>query len=219
MSQYFRTRGARPFPRLRRFIYWLPRIALLILVAWIAYHDWMRPGNGRQGAPGGGAQGEAFERAARVRVRVDPQTVWVDDGDTIRISWPGEPAERVRLLGIDAPEVANPRYPEHQEQPYGAEAKAFARKYILGAGRLELLRASRPDRYGRTLGYLFVDGVNYSVLAVANHMAESTIDRFGDNGFPEEAAQVREAARRAGPPPFESPVKFRDRTMGRKRAA
>jgi hypothetical protein len=50
-------------------------------------------------------------------------------------------------------------------------------------------------------------------------MAESTVDRFGDNGFPEEAEQVREAARRAGPPPFESPVKFRDRTMGRDRAA
>jgi micrococcal nuclease len=143
----------------------------------------------------------------------------VDDGDTIRISWPNAPAERVRVLGIDAPEVANPRYPEHQEQPYGAEAKAFARKYILGAGRLELLRAPKPDRYGRTLGYLFVNGVNYSVLAVANHMAESTVDRFGDNGFPEEAAQVREAARRAGPPPFESPYEFRNRTIGRKRAA
>jgi len=219
MSQYPESRGARSFPRLRRFIYWLPRIALLILIAWVAYYDWAHPGKGRRGAPRGRGQRGAVERRARVRVRVDPQTVWVDDGDTIQISWPDAPAERVRVLGIDAPEVANPRYPEHKAQPYGAEARAFARKYILGAGRLELLRAPKPDRYGRTLGYLFVDGVNYSVLAVANHMAESTVDRFGDNGFPEEAAQVREAARRAGPPPFESPVEFRDRTMGRKRAA
>jgi micrococcal nuclease len=158
-------------------------------------------------------------RQARVRVPVDPRTVWVDDGDTIRISWPDAPAERVRLLGIDAPEVANPRYPSHQEQPYGAEAKAFARRVILGARRLELVRAPKLDRFERTLGYLFVDGVNYSVLAVENHMAESTVDRFGDNGFPEEAVQVRKAARRAGPPPFESPAKFRDRTKGRKDAA
>ena len=218
MSHFFKARGPRPFPRLRGFIYWLPRIALLILIAWGAYYDWTNPGKGRRGRPGGGRGGEV-ERRTRVRVVVDPGTVWVDDGDTIRISWPDAPAERVRVLGIDAPEVANPRYPEHKEQPYGAEAKAFARKFILGAGRLELLRAPKPDRYGRTLGYLFVDGVNYSVLAVANHMAESTVDRFGDNGFPEEAAQVREAARRAGPPPFESPVEFRDRTMGRNRAA
>lgn len=219
MSRFSKRRGPGPFPQLRRLIYWLPRIALLILIAWVAYYDWAHPGKGRRGAPGGRGQGGAVERAARVRVVVDPETVWVDDGDTIRISWRDAPAERVRVLGIDAPEVANPRYPDHKEQRYGAEAKAFAKKYILGAGRLELLRAPRPDRYGRTLGYLFVDGVNYSVLAVANHMAESTVDRFGDNGFPEEAAQVREAARRAGPPPFESPVEFRDRTTGRKRAA
>ncbi|MDR3622193.1 MAG: thermonuclease family protein [Paludisphaera borealis] len=219
MSHSSKQRAPRPFPRLRRILYWLPRIVLLIAIASLVYYDRTHPGNGRRGGPERRGRGGEVGRLARVRVVVDPGTVWVDDGDTIRISWPDAPAERVRVLGIDAPEVANARYPDHKEQPYGAEAKAFARRVILGARRLELLRAPKPDRYDRTLGYLFVDGVNYSVLAVENHMAESTVDRFGDNGFPEEAAQVREAARRAGPPPFESPVQFRDRTTGRKRAA
>ena len=95
--------------------------------------------------------------------------------------------------------------PIPEDQPDGPESLAFARSRILGAGRLELVRASHRDRFRRTLGYLFVDGVNFSVLAIENHMAESTIDRFGDSGFPREAAEVREAAHGAGPPPSNPP--------------
>jgi micrococcal nuclease len=149
---------------------------------------------------------------AHVRVPVGPKDVWVDDGDTIKITWEDAPRETVRLLGIDAPEIRHSRNPGSLDQPYGRESLEFARRRILGAGRLELLRAQHTDRYRRTLGYVFVDGMNYSVLAIENHMAESTIDRFGDSGFPREAAEVAAAARRAGPIPFESPVKFRDRT-------
>jgi endonuclease YncB( thermonuclease family) len=136
-------------------------------------------------------------------------TVWVDDGDTIRISWLDGPRETVRILGIDAPEIRHQNNPIAEDQPYGQESLAFARRLIQGARRLELVRATHGDRFGRTLGYLFVDGANYSVLAIENHLAESTIDRFGNSGFPREAAEVRDAARRAGPPPFESPVRFR----------
>ncbi len=93
----------------------------------------------------------------------------------------------------------------------GASALEFARRKILGASRVELLRAAHRDRYLRTLGYVFVDGVNYSRLAIENHLAECTIDRFGDSGFPGEAAEVRAAELLAGPPPFESPVRFRER--------
>jgi len=185
------------------------RVALAILAAgFVVYREWHRGPVPRRG---GGAV-----REARVRVAVDPGSVWVDDGDTVRIRWPDAPAERVRILGIDAPEVANRRDPGRKAQEYGDAARDFARRAILGATRLELLRAPRPDRYGRTLGYLFLDGENYSVLAVEAHMAESTVGRFGDEGFPREAAEVQAAARRAGPPPFESPKAFRDREAARK---
>jgi len=151
-------------------------------------------------------------RPVGTRVLVDPATVWVDDGDTIRITWPNAPPETVRILGIDAPEIGHKSDPAAADQPYGREALAFARRHLLGASRLELLRAAHHDRFLRTLGYLFVDGLNYSTLAVENHLAECTIDRFGDSGFPREAAEVRAAERRAGPPPFESPARFRERT-------
>ena len=143
--------------------------------------------------------------------------VWVDDGDTIRITWPDAPPETVRILGIDAPSRARSD-PNTVDQPYGRESLEFARRQLLGASRLELMRAAHGDRFLRTLGYLFVDGVNYSRLAIENHMAESTIERFGDSGFPREAAEVRDAQYRAGPPPFESPVLFRQRTMPDKAA-
>ncbi|WP_165227706.1 thermonuclease family protein [Aquisphaera insulae] len=156
----------------------------------------------------------AASRPAHVRVVVDPARVWVDDGDTIRIDWPGEARETVRILGIDAPEIHHRSRPGVGDQPYGRDSLDFARRHLLGAKRLEMARASHPDRFQRTLAYLYADGVNYSVLAVENHMAESTIGRFGHNGFPEEAARVADAAARAGPPPFESPVKFRDRNFG-----
>ncbi|WP_165252483.1 thermonuclease family protein [Paludisphaera soli] len=205
----------RPFPTRpasawRRWSFRLRLILALAALAFLVHREWSRPAPAPRGRDG------RVARAAKVRVPVDPRHVWVDDGDTIRIRWPDAPAERVRVLGIDAPEVGNRRYPGRREQDYGEEAKAFARRLILGAGRLELLRAARPDRYGRTLGYLFVDGENYSVLAVEAHMAESTVGRFGDNGFPEEAARVEAAAREAGPPPFESPKDFRDRAAARK---
>ena len=200
----------RPRSRWRRWSFRVRLVLAVAFLAFLAYREWNRP------APGPAPRGRVEARRAHVRVPVDPRTVWVDDGDTIRISWPDEPAERVRMLGIDAPEVANRRHPDRQGQDYGEEAKAFARRVILGASRLELIRAARPDRYDRTLGYLFVDGRNYSVMAVENHMAESTVGRFGDNGFPDEAAEVEAAARRAGPPPFGSPKEFRDRAARRK---
>jgi len=150
-------------------------------------------------------------RPVGTRVVVDPARVWVDDGDTIRITWPDAPPETVRILGIDAPEIGHKNDPTAADQPYGRESLAFARQHLLVARRLELVRAAHPDRFLRTLGYLFVDGVNYSTLAVENHMAECTIEHYGDSGFPREAAEVRAAGRRAGPPPFESPARFRER--------
>jgi micrococcal nuclease len=200
----------------------LRRVVLLLILAAIvagAFHSRRGP---RLRFPR--AAPWATSRTVRVRpdgtrVPVDPAAIWVDDGDTIRITWPDGSREPVRILGIDAPEVRHKNDPTGEDQPGGPESLAFARSRILGASRIELVRATHRDRFGRTLGYLFLDGVNYSVLSIENHMAESTIDRFGDSGFPTEAAEVRQSARRAGPPPFESPVRFRDRMGASSRAS
>jgi endonuclease YncB( thermonuclease family) len=150
-------------------------------------------------------------RPSGTRVAVPPQLVTVDDGDTIQIRWPSGDLEIVRLLGIDTPET---RHVEHDipfAQPFGAEAEGFARGAFGAATQIELLRAKTLDPYDRTLGYAFVNGVNYSLLVVAARLAEESVTRYGDNGFPREAAEVLAAAKAAGPLPFEPPGAYRAR--------
>jgi len=79
------------------------------------------------------------------------------------------------------------------------------------ATQIELLRAAEKDPYGRTLGYLFLNGKNYSVLIVRARLAAESVSHYGDNGFPDEAQAVLEAARAAGPVPFEMPHEYRQR--------
>jgi micrococcal nuclease len=150
-------------------------------------------------------------RPAGQRVAVDPARVIPGDGDTVSILWSEDDRERVRILGIDTPETAHHAQGQHLDQPFGREAAAFVRGVLAVATEVELLRAAETDPYGRTLGYLFVNGRNYSVLAVEAGLAVETVSHYGDNGLPTEAAAVLAAAERAGPAPFEEPHRFRRR--------
>lgn len=145
------------------------------------------------------------------RVTVDPARVVVDDGDTVVIAWSATDHETVRILGIDTPETRHPEHDLPYAQPFGEEARAFARGAFATAGKIELMRAATLDPYGRTLGYVFLDGRNYSVLVVAARLAAESITAFGDNGFPREAADVLEAAKVQGPLAFEPPHVYRAR--------
>jgi len=150
-------------------------------------------------------------RPRATRVSVDPARVLVDDGDTMVVRWSGSDLETVRVLGIDAPET---RHVEHEipyAQPFGPEARAFAQGAFVTATTVELLRAQTLDPYGRTLGYFFLNGRNYSVLVVKARLAAESVSFYGDNGLPREAAEVLAAAKSAGPLPFEPPHAFRAR--------
>ena len=73
----------------------------------------------------------------------------VIDGDTIEL----EGGERVRLIGVNAPESVDPRRPvEH----FGEKAAEFTRRMAEGkAVRLEYDHELK-DQYGRTLAYVFL---------------------------------------------------------------
>lgn len=150
-------------------------------------------------------------RAHSTRVHVPPQAVTVDDGDTVVIRWGARDSEIVRILGIDTPETRHLEHNLPYHQSFGVEAQAFARGAFAGAPQIELLRASTVDPYGRTLGYVFLNGRSYSVLVVEARLAYESVSHYGDNGFPREAAAVLEAAKAAGPLPFEPPWEFRNR--------
>ncbi len=150
-------------------------------------------------------------RPEQVRVEVPSARVGVLDGDTVLIAWADGDSETVRILGIDTPETMNVEHSLPFDQPFGREAAGFARGAFAAATQVQLLRARAKDPYGRTLGYLFVNGKNYSELVVRARLAAESVSHFGDNGFPQEAKAVLEAARAAGPMPFEPPYAYRRR--------
>lgn len=77
-----------------------------------------------------------------------PETVRmvrVVDADTYDLLVSGR-VERVRLVGVDAPELS---------QPYGAQAADSVRRLLPVGQLVQLTRvAGKPDLYGRTLGAL-----------------------------------------------------------------
>lgn len=89
----------------------------------------------------------------------------VVDGDTLRC---GE--ERVRLLGIDAPEM-----PGHCRQgrtcaPGDPRASKDALKRLIGRAKVRLVRVGK-DRYGRTLAVAYVGKVNLSCAQLRSGQA------------------------------------------------
>jgi micrococcal nuclease len=74
----------------------------------------------------------------------------VVDGDTIDISPSVEGRSRVRLIGMDTPEV------HFGTQPYGPEASAFAERELNGEEVNLELDVQKIDPYGRLLAYVYL---------------------------------------------------------------
>jgi micrococcal nuclease len=147
------------------------------------------------------------------RLKLDPASITVEDGDGVVIRWNDQESEIIRILGIDTPEVRRLEHNLPFDQPFGPEAKAFAQGALAAATDVELLRCPTLDPYGRTLAYLFINGKNYSVLAIKARFSDETIGIYGDNGLPNVAAEVLAAAKEvsASPLPFEPPGQYRAR--------
>ncbi|MCR4323913.1 MAG: thermonuclease family protein [Nanoarchaeota archaeon] len=85
--------------------------------------------------------------------------VEVSDGDTLKLS----DGKTFRLYGVNAPEVKEPLF---------EEAKAFTENLVLGKEiSFEQEENYKVDKFGRTLGYVFVDGVNLNIELVRNGFA------------------------------------------------
>lgn len=77
----------------------------------------------------------------------------VYDGDTVKLL----SGVKVRLLGIDAPEIHHPDVPV---QKYGYESYHYLKRRILGKTcKIEYNTGEKYDKYGRLLAYIYLDGV------------------------------------------------------------
>jgi micrococcal nuclease len=96
------------------------------------------------------------------------QVVRVVDGDLIHVRI-GDRIEKVRYIGVNAPEV---HHPTAGAQPGGREATEANRRLVGGQTvRLELDVQER-DRYGRLLAYVYVGNVMVNAELVAQGYAQ-----------------------------------------------
>ena len=81
------------------------------------------------------------------------------DGDTIIVVAGGQ-RHRVRLMGIDTPEVFEKTGSGQrlaQPEPFGPEASSFTKQFISGGEVRLRFGRRRLDQYDRLLAYVFVD--------------------------------------------------------------
>ncbi|MBA2274067.1 MAG: thermonuclease family protein [Actinobacteria bacterium] len=125
-----------------------------------------------EASPEGRAERRA-ERRAEVRAeRRARRTVLVSrvvDGDTIEVQLDGTTG--IRLIGIDTPETVHPTEPVGC---FGPAASDFTKHKLEGQMvRLEY-DVERTDLYGRTLAYVFADGLLFNETLVARGYAQVT---------------------------------------------
>jgi micrococcal nuclease len=96
------------------------------------------------------------------------QVIKVVDGDTIDVDidlgFSISYTQRVRLAGIDTPES---RTLDKAEKALGLESKKHLAELLKFAKQI-VIRTEKPDsteKYGRILGWLFIDGATESVNA------------------------------------------------------
>ena len=100
---------------------------------------------------GGGQAAKSGGRAAQVER--------VTDGDTVRLVGLG----RVRLIGVDTPEVFG------GAECYGREASAFVKRLLPPGRRVRYRVGVEPrDRYGRLLAYVWLEDGRFLNLLLAD---------------------------------------------------
>ena len=120
------------------------------------------------------------------------------DGDSLEIG-----DERIRLRGIDAPELDQHCRHGGRDYPCGREARRHLAR-LIGAGKV-LCRGAERDRFARLLATCRVDGIDLNRRMVRDGWALA----YGD--YDAEEAAARAARRGLWRGSFQSPRQGRDR--------
>jgi micrococcal nuclease len=133
-------------------------LALLVAV-WTAAVDC---GRGDQG-PGDGGPAGSPEGGSLYRVTA------VTDGDTFHVRFGGRD-ERVRMIGIDTPEVS---WYGGEGGCFGAQAGHYTKRRLGGRMVGLAFDADQRDRYGRLLAYVYLGSELFNLTLVVRGYARS----------------------------------------------
>ncbi len=101
---------------------------------------------------------DTFEIGERNKPYLFGEVTRVIDGDTFEANIEGE-EKTIRLLLIDTPETVKP---DVEPMPFGQEASDYAKDFLIGKDVKIYFDGNTKDVYGRMLGYVEVDGIDYS---------------------------------------------------------
>jgi endonuclease YncB( thermonuclease family) len=123
-------------------------------------------------AMGGAVGWENYSRTITISSAVK-KAIKVDrvvDGDTIEVNWDGK-TEKIRLIGMDTPESVHPDMTKNSEA--GNTASVNTKEQLEGKTVQVELDVEERDRYGRLLGYIFLeDGTFYNAKLVSEGYAK-----------------------------------------------
>ena len=91
----------------------------------------------------------------------------VSDGDTVVAITANQTKLRLRLLGIDAPEIAHGKKPG---QPLGEEARGYLASLL--EGKRVRVEAFGADRYRRILAFVWLGDLNVNLEMLRRGLAE-----------------------------------------------
>jgi len=107
-----------------------------------------------------------LELAAPARAR-ESIRLRVIDGDTYQIQSNGE---RIRQANIDTPETGGREHCDAERQA-GERATSEARRLLNSAEHISVRRTGREDQYGRTIGFVSVDGRDIGDILIERDLA------------------------------------------------
>ncbi|MBQ9891299.1 MAG: thermonuclease family protein [Firmicutes bacterium] len=135
-----KARDKKRIQRLRRIV--LPVLALIVILALVLFKKCYleRPGTIDRG-----------DKVLHGPYKVEK----VVDGDTFYIKMDGK-SEKVRLIGIDAPESVAPSYSGKENTDEGKKASEYLEKLIKGKTVYLEYDLDTYDQYGRLLAYVYL---------------------------------------------------------------
>ncbi len=94
----------------------------------------------------------------------------VVDGDTLDMSCQGKDEERVRIIGIDAPEISKPGCVSEAVAGYRAKV---ALQWLVWRAKDVTARFDGRDKYDRTLAEVYLDGQSLAQTVIASGHARA----------------------------------------------